>query len=485
MSMRKKAVLAVFLLALAIAGAWFLFPRSQRISVTPPVQVPAALLPDPPVSTLSFPLSVSLDELRRLARNRLPEEISGANAVRESLFDGRGTYLVRREGEPDVKVENDRLVLSVPVNFRARLNGTGTALGISLPVSLSAEGAATVELSMKPSVSPDWRVRTQPKIAVKWKRAPSATVLGIRVTFQGAADEFLRRHIEESLPRIDSAVNESLNLRERAEAFWREIQEPRPVSSSPDLWLTVRPLSVTLPPLRLGPEKVFLDTRIQARLSLATNKPPSALPVPLPPVSSFLEEGSPAGFTLELPVFLGYDAVNAKIESALSNRTFAMGEGRTLKVRKISVSANGSRLAFAIDVEALEGAGIFSSRRVGTVYVLGKPQWDPARQVIRLDSVDFDEGTSRGLVCTAAWIGRPLLLEILRQSAVFPLSEPAAQAEKALGRFLEKQEIGSGLTLRGSARQVALDSVSVTREGLALLLRLVGETSLEWNPEKP
>jgi len=88
-------------------------------------------------------------------------------------------------------------------------------------------------------------------------------------------------------------------------------------------------------------------------------------------------------------------------------------------------------------------------------------------------------------VRTAAWIGRPLLLETLRQTAVFPLSEPAAQAKKPRGRFLEREEMGSGLTLRGSARQVALDSVSVTQEGLALLFRLAGETSLEWNPEKP
>lgn len=483
--MRKRTVLAVFLLVLASAGAWLLFAGSRRLSVTPPVSVPAAPLPEPPVSTLSVPLSVSLEELRVLARNRLPEEISGANAVRESLFEGRGTYLVRREGAPDVKVENDRLVLSVPVSFKARLNGTGTALGISLPVSLSAEGAATVELSMRPSVSPDWRVRTQPKIAVKWSRAPAATVLGIRVTFQGAADEFLRARIEESLPRIDSALNESLNLRERAEEFWREIQKPRPVSSSPDLWLTVRPLSIAIPPLRLGPEKVLLDARMEARLTLSTQKINVPEPVPLPPVSTSPGEGNRAGFTLELPVFLGYEALNRKIESELSNRTLAMGEGRKLTVRKISVSASGSRLVFALDVEALEGAGIFSSRRVGTVYVLGIPSWDPDRQVIRLTSVDFDEGTIRGLVRTAAWIGRPLLLETLRQTAVFPLSEPAAQAKKTLGSFLERQEIGSGLTLRGSARQVALDSVAVTQEGLALLFRLAGETSLEWNPEKP
>lgn len=483
--MRRRIVPVFFLLALAAAAAWFLFPGSRRFSVPPPTPVPAAPLPEPPVSYLSVPLSVSLDELRNLARSRLPEEISGATAVRESLFDGRGTYLVRREGEPEVRVKDDRLVLSVPVSFRARLNGTGTALGISLPVSLSAEGAATVEISMKPSVSPDWKARTQSKILVRWSRAPAATVLGIRVTFQGAADEFLRTRIEESLPRIDAALNESLKLKERAEAFWREIQQPRTLSASPDLWLTVRPLSVTLPPLKLGPEDVLLDSRLETRLSLTTRKPESAEPSPLPSVSTSSKDGARTGFTLELPVFLGYDAVNQKIEAELSNRTFAMGEGRRLKVGKVSVSAHGSQLVFAMDVEALEGAGIFSSRRIGTVYVLGRPQWDPVRQVIRLDSVDFDEGTSRGLLRTAAWIGRPLLLEALRQSAVFPLSEPTAQGEKALGRFLEKQEIGGGITLKGSARQVTLDSVAVTQDGLALRLRLEGEASLVWNPQKP
>lgn len=480
--MRRRIVLAALLVAAAAAGAWFLPFGSKRISVTPPASRPANPLPEPPVSTIAIPLGVSMKELESLARTRLPEEISGSNPVRESLFDGRGTYLVQRDGEPDVRVDGDRLVLSVPITFKARLNGTGTALGLSVPVSLSADGAATVELSMKPSISPDWKVHTQPRILLRWKRAPGSRILGVRVTFQNAADEFLRSRIEEALPRIDAALNESLELERRAEAAWKEIQEPALVSTSPDLWMTVLPLSVTLPPLDLGPDRVLLDARLETRLALDTKEPPQAGPTPLPSVSTAKTGSAGTGFTLQLPVFLGYEAINRKLETGLAGRNVNMGPGKSLTIEKAAMSASGERLVLAVGIRAVEGAGFFSTRRAGTIYVSGTPRWDRDREEIRLESVGFDEGTMKGLLGTAAWIGRPILLESLRQAAVFPLSGPAADARKALGRILEKQKISSDLTVLGSARQVVLESVAVTETGLALLVRAEGTASLEWAP---
>lgn len=480
--MRKRLVPLILLLAAAAAGAWFFFPGNKRISVTPPAARPASLLPEPPVSTLAVPIGVSMEELGNLARTRLPEEISGANPVRESLFDGRGTYLVQRDGDPNVRVEGDRLVLSVPVTFRARLNGTGTAMGLSVPVSLSAKGAADIELSMKPSVSSDWRIRTQPRIQLKWKRAPEAHILGVRVTFQGAAEEFLRSRIEESLPRIDAALNESLKLKERAEEAWEGIQEPARISTSPDLWMTVRPLSVALPPLDLNPDRVLLDARLVTRLALDTQEPRKERATPLPAASTAAEGSASAGFTIQLPVFLDYEAVNRKLGKELHDRTLRMGGGKSLTIETVSVSANGDRLILAVGIKAFDGAGLFSTRRAGTIYVIGTPKWDRNRQEIRLDSVDFDEGTMRGLLRTAAWVGRPVLLESLAEAAVFSLAGPAEDARRALGRLLERQEISRGLTVLGSARQVALESVAVTEKGLALLVRAEGTASLEWIP---
>lgn len=480
--MRRRILLAALLITAAAIGTWFFPFGSKRISVTPPAGRPASSLPEPPVSTIALPLGVSMGELKTLARTRLPEEISGSNPVRESLFDGRGTYLVQRDGEPDVRVENDRLVLSVPITFKARLNGTGTALGLSVPVSLFADGAATVELSMKPSISSDWKVHTQPRILLKWRRAPGARILGIRVTFQNAADEFLRSRIEEALPRIDAIVNESLELKDHAETAWKEIQEPIRVSTSPDLWLAVLPLSVILPPLDLYPDRVLLDARIETRLALDTKEPRKASPTPLPSVSTTGTSSADTGFTLQLPVFLGYEAVNRKLEADLAGRTVPMGPGKSLTIEKATMSANGDRLVLAVEIRAVEGAGFFSTRRTGTIYIAGTPRWDRDRQEVHLDSVDFDGGTMQGLLRTAAWIGRPVLLESLRQAAVFPLSGPAGDARKALGRLLERREFSSNLTFSGSARQVVLESVAVTETGLALLVRAEGTASLEWTP---
>ncbi len=483
--MRRKALLAAVLVGIAVLGAWFVLPRTGRISVTPPAANPPGPLPEPPGSTIEIPLAVSMEDLRTLARTRLPEEISGASPVRESLFDGRGSYVVKKDGDPDVKAEDGRLVLSVPVRFHARLNGTGTALGISVPVSLAAEGALTIELSMKPSISPDWKVLTQPRILLKWRQAPGTRVLGVRVTFQGAAEEFLRSRIEEALPRIDAVLNDSIRLREKAEKEWVDLQEPTRLSTSPDLWLHVRPTSVSLPPLDIEPDRVSLDTRIDTQLALDTKKPRNSETTPLPMVSGTGGKTKTGGFSLQLPILLDYGALDTKLNADLAGRRLEMGEGRSLTIEKIAVSGNGKRLVLALDIRALEGMGLLSRHRAGTIYVSGVPVWDRFRQEIRLEQVDFDEGTTQGLLRTAAWIGRPILLERLGKAAVFPLAKAAGDARIALGRVLKNQQVGSGLSFSGSARQVALESVAVTEKGLALLVRAEGTAALEWRPNAP
>ena len=479
----RRGVLVALLAAVVVAtGGWLFLRGSSSLSVTPPQERPAGTLPEAPVSAISIPVSVTVQELQDLARTRIPEETSGSDSVRESLFDGRGTYLVQKDGEPIVRVEEGRLLLSVPVTFRARLNGMAKALGFAVPVSLSATGAADVELSMKPSISSDWKVHTQSRIRLAWRTAPAARVLGTRVTFKGAAEAFLRSRIEDALPRIDEALNDSLELRDRAEEAWREIQEPVKVSDSPDLWLSASPVSVTLPPLDLHSDRVVLEARLDTRLALDTRKPGKASPAGLPPVSTGAGEAKASGFTLQLPVFLGYEAVNRELGQRLSGHRVPMGQGRTVTIEKIAVSPNGDRLVLAVAIRAVEGAGIFSSRKAGTIYVTGIPKWDKSRQVVRLDRLDYDEGTTRGLLRTAAWVARPLLLEKLKEASVFPLAEPAEEARKALSGLLEKREVGSGLAFGGSARQVALESVAVTEEGLALLVRAEGTASLQWSP---
>ena len=324
----RRGVLAALLAAVVVAtGGWLFLRGSSSLSVTPPQERPAGALPEAPVSAISIPVSVTVQELQDLARTRIPEETSGSDSVRESLFDGRGTYLVQKDGEPIVRVEEGRLLLSVPVTFRARLNGMAKALGFAVPVSLSATGAADVELSMKPSISSDWKVHTQSRIRLAWRTAPGARVLGTRVTFKGAAEAFLRSRIEDALPRIDEALNDSLELRDRAEEAWREIQEPVKVSDSPDLWLSASPVSVTLPPLDLHSDRVVLEARLDTRLALDTRKPGKASPAGLPPVSTGAGEAKASGFTLQLPVFLGYEAVNRELGQRLSGHRVPMPQG--------------------------------------------------------------------------------------------------------------------------------------------------------------
>jgi hypothetical protein len=182
---------------------------------------------------------------------------------------------------------------------------------------------------------------------------------------------------------------------------------------------------------------------------------------------------------------LDYGALDTKLNADLAGRRLEMGEGRSLTIEKIAVSGNGKRLVLALDIRALEGMGLLSRHRAGTIYVSGVPVWDRFRQEIRLEQVDFDEGTTQGLLRTAAWIGRPILLERLGKAAVFPLAKAAGDARIALGRVLKNQQVGSGLSFSGSARQVALESVAVTEKGLALLVRAEGTAALEWRPNAP
>ena len=151
-----------------------------------------------------------------------------------------------------------------------------------------------------------------------------------------------------------------------------------------------------------------------------------------------------------------------------------MGPGRTVTIEKITVSPNGDRLVLATAIPGVGGRD-HSIPEGGDVYVDGHPEMDKSRQVGRLDRLDYDEGTTRGSF-GRGWIARPPLES--EGGLGFLLAEPAEEARKALGDLLRNRK-SEAAWLSPGRPPVALESVAVTEEGLALLIRAEG--SAHWS----
>lgn len=472
-----------FLILLALIGTplgWLVMAPRGSIQVERPEMTPPGELPPPPVSRIQVPIWVSMEDLRSLADRGIPSEMTGSGPIREGAFRGIGRYRVQRQGDVAVIARDGRLTLSVPARFQAQVTGSGEVLGISIPVSVSAQGSPVIGLSTRPRVDRDWRVAPDLKVWVQWREPPRAEILGVSMTFQGAADRFVEDTVRRRRGEMEAWIDRELGLKGLIEERWRELQEPVALSEDPPLWLMVSPLSIRVPPVEVTPRGVLLDVTIGARVGITTDLPASRDLIPLPSPEEVVSDGG--GFRIQAAATLGYQAMNRILNRELAGRSIPLGGRGSVKISGVEVRPNGEALTLAVQLEASEGPWFLPRRIQGTGYVTGVPRWDRESRTIRIEEVDFDPGTIRGLARAASWVIRPELLKALEASAVFPMGERLEELERSLDAMLRDRSIGGEVRIDGSVRRVTLDSVSVTRDGLVLLLMLEGDATLRWVP---
>ncbi len=248
-------------------------------------------------------------------------------------------------------------------------------------------------------------------------------------------------------------------LQQQVGKAWDSLQKPVQLNNGWQLF--IRPQTVSLTPVAEDGETVRVIAGLVARPVLVSGGVAPA-PQPLP---SFSVSSAPthSGFHVALRTELSFTELGNELTKRLKRRSFSR-EGNTVVVDGVRAYGSGNSVVVAADV---------SGSLQGTVYLSGRPDYDPDTRSLTLAGVDYTIETTQVLVKTADWLRHSGLRENLAKKTTWFAGDRIDQARTDLEQALNRS-VNDQVSMSGTVKSVRPIAVGLTQTGLAAILEADG-----------
>jgi len=440
------------------------FPQPQLIrSYIQPSAVPS--------SWMTLPVKLSIDDLQSLTNRNLLRQYNGNVEYLDGTIRGKLNYRLRREEDARVTVVDGKIRISLPIKFNVRFVGNVLAAIVRVPFSAQTEGALNLYITVKPSVGRDWSIKTEAEVDFTWTKPPKLTVTGIQVGLQGESDRFLREAIRDNLYKIDDIINKEVKLREMMQREWDNLVVPVKVADS--VYLHFDPRGVSASSLDITPKEVTLKACIETGISLSMGMGDitTTRKKRLPPLEEYIPTDEL--ISLNVKALLNYDSLEQEATKALSGVKIDMGI-TSVTVGSLRLMGSGESLIAAFEVN--------TSTTSGTIYAIGEPYFDEDTRVLYIKNFDFEAGVREGLIRTAAWLLRPMLMNTINEKLRWELGPQIDKLTSDARDAIASREINDEFELKGTLKSVKFNQLRVTGQGIEIGLNLEGAATLMFVP---
>ncbi|MFK7971961.1 MAG: DUF4403 family protein [Bacteroidia bacterium] len=176
--------------------------------------------------------------------------------------------------------EGDKIYVRVPLQVEARLTLREKIFGDMLNILPKLEKTKfrmTAHFAVRLHTDDDWNLQTFTLGTFKWETPPEVGIGPLKMKITSFLRSMIQEEVEEAATMIDQAIAEEVQLRQRLEAIWKEVQMPFQVHDDPPVWLHIRPQAVAGKREALTCDHIAVDTAISLPLGLNLMTQPSQL----------------------------------------------------------------------------------------------------------------------------------------------------------------------------------------------------------------
>lgn len=478
--MRKEyfAVTAAFLLGSFLLILQRLNAPPTTLSIEPPAKAMAVPLAGGAESVLSIPVSITEEEATRLLDSRLENPLYEAMGERISMGYGDATadVLLEKTAPLSVSFRDGKAAFALPFRFHAMFSWKGNILKIPAKTTQEAFGSGVLRVYVTPGLDEQWRIRLNDASAtLEWEKKPSLRVFGQAVGVAKILSSTLDREAAELVKKAEDALNASAAVRDHAQFQWERLHAPIRLDDAPELWLSVLPLSVGMPPVVVENGRLSALLSLRSHLTVTTERP-DPLPAPPLPLLHSMPRGTTPGFLLNVEGFLSYKALARYVMKNGMPPVELPGGGKAI-VQDIAFYTGQGRLITAAEIS---GTALFRRPVSGTIYLQGIPVYSREEQLLRVTEVSFEEHTKDILLKAATWLMKPSLTKAVEKRLFFPLGDLGDKAARALESAFQGEKISPELTADGSVTSLDMEGFGLGKDGLTLSFVVGGEITLEY-----
>ncbi len=428
-------------------------PAEQYNATDDPVPVP---------STLSIPVSISVDEILRSLNTRL-----GNSALFEDYsYDDNG---------------HDGLMMNAWSSQEISLFFAGNTVKYRVPLKLwmkkelvfgtaaEAEGELALNFKTTFNINPDWSLSTQ--TVVEWHEWLSRPILktGIgNISVEAIANLALNRSKKALSKTLDQYVNQQINLRPYIQEAWEAIQQPVLLDEEYRMWSKTTPISIGLTPITTYNNALQTKIAVECLNDVSFGEKPTFRENSFLPNLTLLNE-APDDFQMRFATDVPFAEAERLAKNIMVGQVFESGK-KKVKVEDLTLWGNNDRVVVNTKL-----SGSFN----GQIYFIGRPEFNPLKNQIEVKDLDFHVDTRNFLLRSSSWIFQGTIKKKMAASMVFPLGQNIAEMKNSIQQTLSNYQIQPGITLYGALDSVAVQDTRVTPTGIRVNLFSTGKVNVD------
>lgn len=267
-------------------------------------------------------------------------------------------------------------------------------------------------------------------------------------------------------PYIDRKINESIQLRAKIIPVWKNAFSPILVNKDFRTWLKLTPERIVMSPLVTANNQIRLSIGVITGAEVTVGPKPAAAPErALPPVQQL--PAFDKNFQIQLATDIFYiDLVDA-LKPVLIDKTF--GDDKKITVKNFDLSGKNDRLAVV-----LAATGDFN----GELTLFAKPVYNPQKNSITFENVDFDTKNAGWLITAGSWLLGSSIRSTIKTKLDSSVIDELEKARQKASLALSSLQVAEHVKLTGAVKSLSLGESTVLSDRLLVHVIARGESSI-------
>lgn len=418
------------------------------------------------LSTAHIPVSIALADVERQINAQVTGLIYEDNDLTDNGNDNFMTKVWKR-GTILMTAQDSLFQFTVPLKIWVK---AGVSV-LGFTKYTETEFAIDLRFKTKFDLDPDWSVSTYTTPdGYAWVRRPTVSMVGLNIPITNLVSRMIDKNLNGITKTLDQQIRRNVDLRTPVLQAWNQLREPYLLSEQYRTYLQVVPKRVLITPLRFEGRVIRATIGIEGHTLTTTGaKPAVQRAVSLPDLTVVPHVND--DFQIGLLSEVSYAEAARLASQEFVGQTFRFSNDRyAITITDIDMFGQNDNL--------IVKAGLKGTLD-GTIYLRGRPYYDPQTQTISLKELKYDLDTRNVLLKSAGWFLQGTFARTLEKQLTIPVGPYLTDAQQQLQAQLKNNHVAKGIVLNGRIDHITPEQVYLTPTGLIAVVNAKGRVDVK------
>lgn len=417
-------------------------------------------------SYISLPVSITYETIKKTIDKSVGNVLYNDDAWDNNDNDD---IKVRVTKTGDIRIVGFREYIKVSLPVEVYFAGRYEACDFCPELTKSTTFEMEADFVSKISLDPSWTLITQTESkGFTIKKDPYLSLGPLNINIKAVVESVLRSQLGELTKMLDKTVKENLNLKKYVDEAWKELQKPILADSTYNAWIAFTPQEFVMAPLNCTKDKLTINGALLTFIDTKLGEKP--MPKNTKMNGLTLKETIPSNFRIELPVEIDFAEATRQARLAFKDSSFVVTKKKKIHIDDIEVYGKGGEVFIKTRMSDAVRA---------TIYLKGKPAYDPTTMEIYFQNLDYEVNTQQAMLKAASWLLKSTLKKKLETAFRYNMKEDLDGAKASIKTYLDGYKYEDMLEVKGYLGNLALKGVSADEKGIKAIFYADGKAAVK------